>query len=361
MAHNAFVNRIPYCILVLLFLASIKALAVAHPPRESLRVSKVVPLTGLIAGLVQITVDEQHSRALIAGTGDTAIAMIDLNTGEVVHRTGELRQPQGVAYSPRLNLLAVTDSAMGFVRLYDGNTLAFIRESAQHDTAHAVVFDSTGENLYLTHGHGTLSVIDPQTAKMKADVKLPELPESLVVEAKGPRIYVNIGAHGSVAVVDRQSLALVSTWSLPGAQSNRAIALDEDHSRLFVATLQPSRLFVLNTHDGSVVAKLTIMGECNSVHYDQANHRVYAVCGAGTIDVFDQVNADEYQLTDRIATSSGARVSYFWQAKSQLFVAVPAGRMNPSELRVYDAAPKPKESAASAESERKEDTTKQPE
>lgn len=111
-------------------------------------------------------------------------------------------------------------------------------------------------------------------------------------------------------------------------------------NRLFVGTQRPARLFVINTADGSVVAKHTIMGDCNGVHYDSANRRLYATCGAGTIEVFEQETGDEFRLVDRIATCTGARTSCFSMARAQLPVPMPVTRDQPAELRLYDTVPR---------------------
>ena len=51
------------------------------------------------------------------------------------------------------------------------------------------------------------------------------------------------------------------------------MALDEANHRLFVGCRLPSRLVVLNTDSGDVVAKIDISGDCDDVFYDSKRHR----------------------------------------------------------------------------------------
>jgi hypothetical protein len=40
-----------------------------------------------------------------------------------------------------------------------------------------------------------------------------------------------------------------------------------------------------------VIAKIDISGDSDDVFYDAKRHRIYAICGAGTIDIIEQVDA----------------------------------------------------------------------
>ena len=73
------------------------------------------------------------------------------------------------------------------------------------------------------------------------------------------------------------------------------MALDEANHRLFVGCRLPSKLVVLNTDSGDVVAKIDISGDPDDVFYDAKRHRIYAICGAGKIDVVEQIDPKNYK------------------------------------------------------------------
>jgi len=113
------------------------------------------------------------------------------------------------------------------------------------------------------------------------------------------------------------------------------MALDESNHRLFVGCRLPSKLVVLNTESGDVVAKIDISGDPDDVFYDRKRHRVYAICGAGKIDIIEQTDANNYKALTKIDTAEGARTGLFVPDRDILFVAVPHRRSQQAEIRGY--------------------------
>src|SRR5438270_13895315 len=93
-----------------------------------------------------------------------------------------------------------------------------------------------------------------------------------------------------VAVIDRDKGEVVARWKTDLAFANFPMALDEANHRLFVGCRLPPTLVVLNTESGDVVAKVDISGDADDVFYDAKQNRVYAICGAGVINVIRQTD-----------------------------------------------------------------------
>jgi hypothetical protein len=113
------------------------------------------------------------------------------------------------------------------------------------------------------------------------------------------------------------------------------MALDESNHRLFVGCRLPSRLVVLNTDSGDVVAKIDISGDSDDVFYDSKRHRIYAICGAGKIDIIEQTDPKTYKALTKVDTASGARTGLFVPERDTLFVAVPNRGSQQTEIRSY--------------------------
>src|SRR5437016_10915203 len=113
------------------------------------------------------------------------------------------------------------------------------------------------------------------------------------------------------------------------------MALDEANHRLFVGCRLPSKLVVLNTESSDVVAKIDISGDPDDVFYDSKRHRIYAICGAGKIDMIDQTDPSNYKAVTKIDTADGARTGLFVPERNILFIAVPHRGSQQAEIRVY--------------------------
>ncbi len=113
------------------------------------------------------------------------------------------------------------------------------------------------------------------------------------------------------------------------------MALDEANHRLFVGCRIPSKLVVLNTESGEVVTKIDISGDSDDLFYDSKRHRIYAICGAGKIDIIEQADANGYKVSAKITTAEGARTGLFVPKRDTLFVAIPHRGSQQAEIRAY--------------------------
>jgi hypothetical protein len=114
------------------------------------------------------------------------------------------------------------------------------------------------------------------------------------------------------------------------------MALDEANHRLVVGCHLPPTLVVLNTESGDVVAKVDISGDADDVSYDAKQNRVYAICGAGMINVIRQTDPNTYKTLTKVDTAKGARTGLFVPEQDTLFVAIPHRGSQQAEVRGYD-------------------------
>jgi hypothetical protein len=113
------------------------------------------------------------------------------------------------------------------------------------------------------------------------------------------------------------------------------MALDQASHRLFVITRLPARLLVFDTNSGQVVQRLTAVGDCDDVFYDQTRKRIYTIGGEGSIYVFEQQDADHYKESARLTTVPGARTGFFSPELDRLFLAVRRHGDQVAAIRVY--------------------------
>src|SRR5947208_15597677 len=113
------------------------------------------------------------------------------------------------------------------------------------------------------------------------------------------------------------------------------MAFDQATHRRLIGCRMPSKLVVLDTESGSVVAGIDISGDPDDVFYDSKRHRLYAICGAGKIDIIEQADANSYKVSAKIDTANGARTGLFVSVRDTLFVAVPHRGSQQAEIRAY--------------------------
>lgn len=184
-------------------------------------------------------------------------------------------------------------------------------------------------------GSGGIAIINPTEGKQVGSIKLAAHPEAFELEQHGNRIFANVPNARQVAVIDREKREVINKWNTGLAFGNFPMALDEANHRLFIGCRLPSKLVVLSTDSGDVVAKIDISGDPDDVFYDAKRHRIYAICGAGKIDVVEQIDSKTYKTLTKVDTAEGARTGLFVPERDTLFVAVPHRGSQRAEIRCY--------------------------
>jgi DNA-binding beta-propeller fold protein YncE len=302
-----------------------------------LKLKQTIPLPGVEGRIDHFAADPSGQRLFVCALGNNSLEVIDLQKGERIHSITGLGAPQGVGYAPEVNRLIVANDKGGICKIYDGKSFQTVGELNLEDDADNVRYDEAGERFYVGFGGGGIAVVNTADGKQVGSIKLSAHPEAFQLEKNGSRIFVNVPNSRHVAVVDRDKGRVVAKWKTDPAFANFPMALDEANHRLFVGCRLPPTLIVLNTESGDVTAKLNISGDVDDVFYDAKRHRVYAICGAGKIDVIQQTDPNTYKTLTKIDTANGARTGLFVPDQDTLFVAVPHHGSQQAEVRSYHA------------------------
>jgi len=300
-----------------------------------LKLRQTIPLSGVEGRIDHFAFDPAGERLFVCGLGNNTVEVLDLRKGERVHSITGLGAPQGVAYVPELDRVFVANDKGGICRIYDGKSFQALGELNFEDDADNVRYDEATKKIYIGFGSGGIAVVNALDGKQVGSIKLSAHPEAFQLEKNGSRIFVNVPNSRHIAVIDRDKREVVARWKTDLAFGNFPMALDESNHRLFVGCRLPSRLVVLNTDSGDVVAKIDISGDSDDVFYDSKRHRIYAICGAGKIDIIEQTDANNYKALTKIDTAEGARTWLFVPERDTLFVAVPHRGSQQAEIRAY--------------------------
>jgi len=304
----------------------------------ALTLAQTIPLPAVEGRIDHFAFDAEGQRLFVCALGNNSVEIIDLRKGARIHSISGLGSPQGVAYIPDLDRIFVANDQGGICRIYYGKSYEQLALINLADDADNVRYDASAKRVYVGYGSGGLAIIDPAGGKQVGSIKLSAHPEAFQLESNGKRIFVNVPNAQHVAVIDRDHGKVINRWETGLAFANFPMALDEDDHRLFVGCRTPARLIVLKTDSGEVATRLDISGDVDDVFYDSKRRRVYAVCGAGKIDILEQKkNPDTYQLLAKIDTAAGARTGLFVPQLDTLYVAVPHRGAQSAEIRAYHA------------------------
>src|SRR5437773_2461710 len=307
----------------------------AHAEEKTLQLKQTIPLPGVEGRIDHLDLDAANERLFVCALGNNTVEVLDLRKGERVRTISGLGSPQGLVYISELNRLIIANDKGGVCRIYDAKTFQTVGELDLKDDADNVRYDDSSKRIYVGFGSGGIAIVNAADGKEIGSIKLTAHPEAFELEKQGKRIFVNVPNARHVAVMDRDKGEVINTWKTDLAFGNFPMALDEANHRLFVGCRLPSKLVVLNTESGEVVAKFDISGDPDDLFYDSKRHRIYAICGAGKIDIIEQTDPNTYTTSTNVDTADGARHALLVPEPDMPFLAIPHRGSQKAEVRAY--------------------------
>lgn len=293
--------------------------------------------------------DVKGNRLFLAGEEKGTLEVFDLASGAHVKTVEGLEEPHAILFMPEKNRLIVTNSGDGLTKVLDAKTFAVVDALKLTPGADVMAYDpSTREAWIVTGGKNaskklpdtTVAVIDAASGKQKAELKFDtDFTEAIAFEQKGSRAFINVSGKHYVAVVDKKTHKVLTTWPIKEGQNNAPIGLDEANKRLFVVTRKPFRFVVLDTDTGRTVASFDAPQRTNELVVDRANHRIY-LTGDDYISVIERKGADGYQEIARVPSDKGAKTAILVPEVNRLYVAVAGKGATKAGVLRYEVASK---------------------
>ena len=266
-------------VLAALLLLGFITAAGAQSTNSPLRLEKTISMPGVQGRIDHMFFDAPNRQLFVAALGYNTVEIINVKQGKRVRTISGLHEPQGILYLSGRNRIYLANSDNGTLRMFDGTSYQRLGITKLGDDADNIRWDPQEHRVYVGYGSGALAVLDEKGAKLGNP--LDAHPESFRLESHGPRIFVNVPDSRRIAVVDKKTKAVITTWTTDDALQNFPMALDEANRRLFVVCRRPARLLTLNIDTGKVTGTLPVVGDCDDVFYDAAVRRIYVTWSRG--------------------------------------------------------------------------------
>lgn len=294
-----------------------------------LKLERTIELHNTSGRIDHMAIDLTHHRLFVAEVGNGTVDVIDLARDLVVGRITGLKEPQGLAWLPDREELAVANGGDGTVRFYRGSDLAASGVMPFGDDADNLRVDPRNDHLVLGYGAGALAVIDTASRSVLQRVKLPGHPEGF--RLFGDKAIVNIPDARRVLAVNLASGMVEASWRAK-YRLNFPMAVDRNTAALVFRW--PARLVLMNIPTGTVTTDISTCGDSDDVFFDSSRQRIIVSCGSGVVQVFGQ-SSGAYHSMGTTVTRRGARTALFVPELDRLFVAVRASEGQPAEIRIF--------------------------
>ena len=277
------------------------------------------------------------------------VLVFDFEKGRVLKEIQGVREPRAVLYRADLARLYVSDGG-GALRVFDSNTYAPLRVFKIAVDADPIAYDRSTQRLFVVNGgekahhtYSSVTVFDTNAPAQIGEVQLEGIEvEGMTVEAGGSRVFANNRDKNQVDIFDRNDFHRIGAWPLHWVKRNTVSALDEGTHRLFVAGHE-GQLDVVDSTTGKELQTLSIGEGADDIAFDARTRRIYIASGGGpgSIDVFEEVDADHYRSLGRVVTEPGAATARLVPELGEYIVMVPPLKQVPAQILVFSVATAP--------------------
>jgi hypothetical protein len=117
-------------------------------------------------------------------------------------------------------------------------------------------------------------------------------------------------------------------------KGNVAMALDEQHQRLFVGC-RSGHIVVFDSNTGKELQALAIPADVDELQFDATTKRLYAV-GGGVVSVYEESDADHYNPLSPLKGMGTAKTGTLVPELNRFFVAVPSSDSSSPAIQILE-------------------------
>ena len=325
------------------------AVQVSGQRKQPLRLVQTIPIPNIHGHIGHMDADVEGKRLFVPALASDSLEVVDLAAGKHIRSIPGFKTPAGAWYVRELNKLFVASRGDGMVRVFRGDTLDLIDSIKLELGPNRLIYDPASGHLYVGYGadfagfaYGRVGIIDVRSDKLLGDIIVEGYhPSDILLDNTTGRIIVSNALGARVDEFNPKDRQLVLTWPARGKNAND-IGLDQTHRRVFVGTRKPPEMTVYDSDSGQEVAYFPTVENMDGVYYDARLRRVYVSGGTddgGSVYVYQQKDADDYELIGKIPTRPNANTSHWVPGLNQYFVAAPANDKQEATILVFEPQP----------------------
>src|SRR5215471_17076802 len=313
--------------------------------KEPLRLVQTISMPNVKGRLDHMDVDVKGKRLFVAGLENGTLEVVDLQAGKWMRSIPGFKKPQGALLVSALNKLFVASGDDAMLRVFKADTLDLLDSIQLEPGPNRVIYEPHTKLVYVGYGgkdagkdYGEVAIIDARDDKHVGDIRVSAHPSELLLNKSGTVLFVFISIANQLQVVDTNKRQVVATWKVSSEHPGDA-AFDGSESRLFAGTRTPPEMIVLDAHSGKEIAHLPTAEGMDGVYFDRQRKRIYVSGGRelphGFAYVYQEKDADHYEVLGRISTRPGAGTSFWCPELDRYFVAAPANNKQDAAILVY--------------------------
>lgn len=271
-----------------------------------------------------LSIDSNTRRLYVSH--DSYVAVVDLNTDQVVANIPDTPGVHGIALAPELGRGFISCGRANKVFIFDLSSLEILGEVATGANPDGILYDSASRRVFTSNARsGDMTVFDAATGAALGTIALGGKGESPHTDGNG-KIYTNIEDSSEVVEIDIQKLSVTNRFPIAPGEEPTGLAIDPARHRIFSGC--GNRIMtVLDIETGKVIGQVPIGERCDGVEYDEETGYIFCANGEGTLTIVQESSPGNFEVVDTVATRQGARTLTIDPDTHTVYL--PVGQMGP--------------------------------
>src|SRR5215831_5943998 len=275
------------------------------------------PVPG-VGGWDYVTLDDAARRIYISHS--TQVEVLDADDGKVVGTIADTPGVHGIAIASSFKHGFTSNGRENKVSMFDPATLKLIKKIDVGKGPDGIYFDPGSKRVFTNnHGSHDITALDAATGDVVGTVKAQGDGEQAVVGADG-LIYVNSEDTSEVVVFDPKSLEVKKRFPISVAKTPTGLAYDAKTNRLFIGCHNEPKMVVMDAATGKVINSFPIGVGVDYAGFDPEAGLIFFSCGDGTLSIYHEKSANEYEDAGAVKTQRSARTMAFDPKTKKIFL-----------------------------------------
>jgi YVTN family beta-propeller protein len=251
----------------------------------------------------------------------TQVDVVDADSGKVVGTLDDTPGVHGVAIAREFNRGFTSNGRENKVSIFDPATLKLINKIDVGKGPDGIYYEPKSKRVF-TNNHGThdITAIDAKSGTLVGTVKIEGDGEQEAIGADG-LIYVNSEEAAEVVAFDPQSLEVKKRYPLGVAKTPTGLAYDPKTNRLFIGTRDTPKMVVMDAATGKVITTFPIGTGVDFAAFDPDTNEIFFSCADGTLNIFHEKSANEYEVVGAVRTMPSAKTLAFDPKTKKIFLS----------------------------------------
>jgi YVTN family beta-propeller protein len=266
-----------------------------------------------------ITLDSAARRLYISH--GTQVDVVDADSGKVVGALPDTPGVHGIAIVPEFHRGFTSNGREDKVSIFDPASLKVINKIDVGKGPDGIYYEPATKRIFTNnHGSHNITAIDAKSGTVVGTVNVGGDGEQAIVGRDG-MVYVNSEDTAEVVVFDPRSLEVKKRFPLGVAKVPTGLAYDAKTNRLFIGAREEPKMLVMDATSGKVVGTYPIGGRVDYAAFDPASQLIFLSCGDGTLNIFHEKSADEYEDAGAVKTQPSAATFAFDAKTKKIFMS----------------------------------------